>query len=138
MPTEARKFAGADWLIDVLASHGSPAPSALGVDVAEVLGNAFSGIYHIPSQALFHERTKWHDERYIEFVTGRSLSTYDFSELSDLVFGCIQRKIRLEVYGAARGYLKLTFMREPDPKRAFERCPDAATFVAKLMERTAP
>ena len=134
--TETVKFAGGDWLTENLKYQKAPAPSAFGCDVADVLGCAFCGIYHIREAALFHERTHWHDQNFIELVISNTLSTFDSTELTFLVLACIQRRIRVEVFGAANGYLRLTFMR-PNEGR-FMRHPEPAEFVAKVLALTTP
>lgn len=75
------KYAGADWVEGALRVKCSP----LGREVADVLGQAFLGIYHVSREA---KRVDWSDTRIIEFRYGRSLATYDADELTRLVVLC--------------------------------------------------
>lgn len=129
--------AGAEWLANSLRWKGRPAPSALGRDVAEILGLMVSGLYHLPDNALFHERTQWHSEHAITLVIRKTLSTFDFSELTDLVFACVQRNVRCEIGGRAPGYLELVFIRL-GPAVTLNRIPDPAEFLERVRLYTAP
>ena len=97
------KYAGSNWL-----SRRGRELSPLGVDVADILGQAWQGLYHIES-AVTHKRCKWNDERAIEVVVGQLLSTFDSGVLTILVFLCHEKAIRLEISGACQGYLRLRF-----------------------------
>lgn len=127
------KFAGADWL----KSCGKEL-SPLGVEVADVLGQVFRGIYHIDSEVL-HERCKWGDESRIEIVMPDSanggLSTYDFNNLTALVFLCHDRCIRLTIEGASPNRLRLLFhKREGRAGSIYERHPTLDEAVRDLRE----
>jgi hypothetical protein len=98
-------MSGAAWL----ESNGKVL-SALGADVAGILGNVFAGIYHIDREVL-HPRVKWDHERVIAVVIGGELATHDGDELARLVVLTAQRGIRLAISGRAPGYLRLQFTR---------------------------
>ena len=82
----------------------------LGEDVADILGRAFSGIYHIEREVL-HRRVKWESESCILITIRRELSTHDGDELMKLVVGCADRGIRFALRGAPPEYLRLQFTR---------------------------
>jgi len=103
------KFAGADWLREILAKRGIPL-SRLGSDVANMLGQAFCGIYHLNDSELFNKRTAWASETHIEMVVRRDLSTYNDSTLTILVLEAHRLGVRLCIEGAANNYLRLRFL----------------------------
>src|SRR6266404_2787116 len=82
--------------------------SPLGREVAEILGQVFLGIYHIEDE-IGQGKVDWSHKYGIEIGTWRTLSTYDFANLTWLVVLCHDRAIRLEI--GSRGYrrLKLIF-----------------------------
>lgn len=104
-----KKFAGADWLGKILEERGIKL-SRLGSDVADMLGQAFCGIYHLNNSELFNKRTAWASERHIEIVLRRDLSTYDDSTLTILVLEAHNRGVRMCIEGAANDYLRLRFL----------------------------
>ena len=102
---KALKYPGADWLF----RHGLKF-SPLGESVANILGQAWAGLYHLESE-VNHKRCQWDNERTIEIVVGGPLSTFDSGKLTTLVFLCHEQSIRLEISGASSGYLRLRFHR---------------------------
>jgi hypothetical protein len=95
--------------------------SAFGERVADLLGYVFKGLYHANREA---QKTDWSDDTNITFTTRQTLSTYDFSDLTQLVVLCHDQKIRLEIQGAAPGYLRLHFSRRDKREGQFhERHP---------------
>lgn len=99
MPT---KYAGADWVKGALKKEMSP----LGERVADLLGQAFLGIYHI-SYSL--KKVNWADPWLIEFNYYGRLCTYDCDELTRLVVLSFDMMVRIEIAGVGPGYLKLRF-----------------------------
>src|SRR5688572_11573967 len=98
------KFSGADWL----RSCGREL-SPFGVEVADILGQVYRGIYHVSSRVL-HERTDWRDPSRIEVVVSDSgMSTHDFNHLTALVILCHDRCVRFSIEGCARNWLRLVF-----------------------------
>src|SRR3954468_17034735 len=101
------KYAGADWL----KSCGREL-SPFGVEVADILGQVYRGIYHVNGEVL-HERCKWANDNRIEVVINDSmsggLSTYDFNNLTALVILCHDRCVRLTIEAASYKYLRLLF-----------------------------
>jgi hypothetical protein len=96
------KFAGADWL----QSHWDEALSSFHTEVANILGQVFTGIYHI-DHAL--KRELWRDH-YVEVrLDGNRLATYDFSDLTTLVVLCHDRCIRLSVDPCTPKSIRLLF-----------------------------
>lgn len=84
---------GSEWLVRNLELYGKPPASELGLKVADIIGWAFGGIYHV-SQVW---NNRWHDPHCIIVKVRQSLSTYDTSELMRLVTLCGDAEIRLEI-----------------------------------------
>ena len=103
------KYAGADWLQDSANRTLSP----LGKEVADILGQVFSGIYHIDT-AVLSKKVDWSNKAYIELSIRDELATFDFGLLTKLVLCCHARKIRLSISGANYRYLKLLFLKSPN------------------------
>jgi len=111
------RFAGADWVKKNLKRELSP----LGVKVADVLGEVFRGIYHLPDGPLL--RAKWDDAFCIDISVRDGLATYDFDELTRLVFACHDACIRCEICSSAPRYLKLRFHNRKRNASVYERHP---------------
>jgi hypothetical protein len=107
------EYSGSDWLKRNLSyganrEMGQNEISQLGMDVADLLGELFYGIYHIESRQL--NRVDWSDPRCISISIGwRSWSTIDDSTLTRLVFLAHHRAIRVNVDASTHRYIKLLF-----------------------------
>lgn len=88
-------YRGADWLKMQLSYKGRT-PSSFGEQLADLLGNLFKGIYHIDEYVL-RKSVKWEDDQFIQMPLGRELSTWDSSDLTELVLRCHAEGIRLEI-----------------------------------------
>lgn len=104
-------YAGADWLSENLRFTGRRPVSDIGERVAEVLGYAYHGIYHLPSSALFHERTRWDDDLRVWIVLPGQMANRDVDTLSRLMAACAALGVRVGIEGAANGYVRLRFCR---------------------------
>lgn len=105
------KYAGAGWLKRNLA-YVKPdmVVSELGEKVADILGQVFSGIYHIEDRSLF--KVDWSRNHSIQItLMDNGFATYDAGCLTHLVLLAHLCNIRVAVTAATHGYLKLTFMR---------------------------
>jgi hypothetical protein len=98
-----KHYAGADWL----KHNKKPGEvSNFGCQVADLLGYVFEGIYHIDDEVL---RADFSGEHRVHVVIRKSVSTYDFSELTRLVFLAHWMAIRLEIAPASPRHLRLKF-----------------------------
>lgn len=98
-------YAGADWL---QKSLGIKNISPLGKSVADLLGELFAGIYHIDTSRL--RAVDWSNNDYILislYVSG--FSTFDYDNLTRLVFLAHHLAIRVEVRPCNFQYLRLLF-----------------------------
>lgn len=95
--------AGSDWVRESLKKELSP----LGIKAADVLGEAFQGIYHLPMHSL--NKADWNNNHWIEINIFGSLSTFDSSILTKLVFLAHWFCVRFEIEAASYRYLKLIF-----------------------------
>ena len=102
----AKEHMGADWVERNTGQKLSP----LGRDVAELLGAAYAGIYHIPGRAV--HKTDWTNNLWIEIVVlAGEFATFDGSLLTRLVILAHEFCIRMEIEPANPYYLRLFFHR---------------------------
>ena len=100
-------YAGAEWLERQLEYDGKKV-SDFGRKVADLLGDAFGGIYHI-DEFLFKKKVDWSNTWHIQISYNRDLATFDFNTLTRLVVLCHDRCIRMNIKPASPGYLYLQF-----------------------------
>lgn len=106
-------------------------PSPFGARVAELLGYLLRGLHHLPHQ----KKTDWTDSRYIRVSLYGSFDTYDFDQLTRLVFLAHALCIRVEVSGGSFKYLHLSFSRRTNRDGSmYERHPTIETALAKFRE----
>jgi hypothetical protein len=99
-------YAGADWLA---RQNRELEISKLGRDVADILGQVYYGLYHLNNTTLFNEkRTDWaNDSTIIVVVPGRLQMT----GIDTLITRCTERRVYVEIEGAAHNYMRLRFYR---------------------------
>jgi hypothetical protein len=99
------KHSGADWMAkqDCFKS-----PSALGVKVADILGQVYLGIYHI-SDSVTSKKVDWQNDSDISVTISSELATFDGADLTFLILCCVQAGVPVEVSGASKSYMKLRF-----------------------------
>ena len=121
------KYAGADWL----ELHNVKL-SVFGRDVADVLGQAFLGIYHVDREVQ-RKNVDWSDPNRVAITLDRPLSTFDGRELTALVMLAHDRAIRLEVSGCGPHRVQLSFSRRGRRTgNMYERHPTLEAHVAAL------
>lgn len=81
-------------------------PSQVGIQVAELL-STWHGLHHFDSREM--ERVEWSNPRFIQVRWAGSLSTFDFNELTRLVFLAHDRCIRVEIKPGSNRFLTLLF-----------------------------
>lgn len=109
-------YAGADWLkrqLDALhrmnpKKNPEVTISELGVRVADFLGEWKRGIYHIEQDRLY--KADWTNNHHIQVtIWCTDLATYDFDDLTRLVFLAHEMALRVQLEPATHHYLRLTF-----------------------------
>lgn len=135
--SERGRFAGAEWLKKMLPLVKKPAPSLFGEAVADILGGAFLGLYHLEENVLF--KADWTHADRITVTISRELATYDGFELSGLVVLCHDAHVRLAIHGCGPGYLRLLFhRREREGDGAvWHRHPTLEGHAASIREKVA-
>jgi len=122
--------AGAEWVKSALKVADI---SPLGVEVADLLGDVFDGIYHIEGRAL--GRVDWSDS-YCIVITLRakgSWATYDFDLLTRLVVLSHDRMIRVSIDPCNFTHFKLMFHKRLTREGCmFERMPTLEDHVAQI------
>lgn len=107
--------------------------SSLGESVADLLGDVFKGIYHLPDTAL--NKVKWDNDYCIEFTYYGSLETVDFNLLTILVVLAHDRMIRVSIRGIGPGYMRLQFhQRNARTGSMSERYPTIETHIEQIRE----
>ncbi len=96
-----RHYAGSDWLKPEYV--GRDELSDFEKRVADLLGELARGIYHISDEV---EKGKWSDWM-VEIRFGGSLSTFDFNDLTRLVFLAHDYCIRVEISPRANRYFTI-------------------------------
>lgn len=108
-----------------------PAPeklSPLQAKVMDILGMVCGGIYNAP---ISWDKTDWKAGNGM-FVTLRDdrFATFDFYELTALVFLCHEARIRCEIRAKARGYFEIGFWPRSHEGGMAERHPNLDEAVA--------
>jgi hypothetical protein len=129
---EREKFAGADWIHQIYECNvrdieklrlkpGRQAEkqrlrveeqahrlnmSEFGRRIADIVGQWQRGIYHLEGPVM---RADWSQKFRIELTVHGSFSTYDGSELTELVMFAHRENIRIEIRALARGYFRVAF-----------------------------
>ena len=102
------KYSGSEWLKRSLDYRHQKHLSKFGEKVADVLGQAYLGIYHI-DKAVLSKKAVWDQEWYVEFPIYGSLSTFDDDILTRLIVLCHDQMIRFEISPCNMQYLKFMF-----------------------------
>ena len=130
-----KEHSGAEWLI----RNGSANPtiakiSPLGIRVADFLGYLYAGIYHISAEAL-HKRVDWSSTYMIEVtVQDAGMATFDFDQLTKLVFLAHHFCLRVSIHAAAPKYIRLRFHQRKRDGNFFERHPTLAMAVDQFRQ----
>jgi hypothetical protein len=80
--------------------------SSLGENVARLLNVLYQGIYHIDSEC---KKVDWSNDHHIEIVLRGCWATYDFDNLTRLVFLAHDYALRVQMEARANGYIRLMF-----------------------------
>lgn len=94
--------------------------SEIGEDVARLLNDWVSGIYHIQRAA---SKVDWKNPYWIEINLRGSLSTFDFDDLTRLVFLAHDYAMRVEIDPRRNGIYKLLFHRRVREGSLYQRHP---------------
>ena len=86
------KYAGADWIEKTFKISKM---SQLGKEVADLLGDLFFGIYHLPSVAL--RKVDWGNDLCIRITLSTSMATFDGDKLTRLVVLSHDRMLRVDL-----------------------------------------
>lgn len=98
------KYAGSNWIHSNLKTELSP----FGEKVADLLGQMYLGIYHLPVRQL--QKVNWTNPTQIAItVDDGDFATFDGNLLTRFVFLCHKHFIRGEISSSNHGHLTLTF-----------------------------
>ncbi len=123
-------YAGADWIQSALKRELSP----LGEAVADLLGDVFTGIYHLDAKQL--AKVEWDDNQSITVrLYYQSLSTFDDENLTRLVVFAHDRMVRVSISAVAPKLLELMFhQRHTRTGGVWERMPTMETHLAAIRK----
>lgn len=108
------KYKGAEWLAAQFAAIAKMRGGAErqisehGRRVADLLGELLFGLYHLNKTSLY--KAEWHNNHYIQVTMRGELSTWDYNNLTRIVFLAHAFGMRVGIEGAANGYLRLRFI----------------------------
>lgn len=122
------KYSGADWV----ALKGKEM-SEFGRLIADILGQAYQGIYHIDREAL---RADWSQPSYITInLTSGQLATYDLDHLTTLVVLCHDHAVRMEIQSSSPHRVKVGFSKRQREGQIYYRHPTIEDAVANVRAK---
>lgn len=129
----SEKYSGSEWLESAYKHMPEKTMSPFGKEVADILGQAFKGIYHISRDAL---RADFSEDGYVSLTISafRDWSTYDGELLTVLVVLCHEACIRMQIEPAGPRYLRLRFHKRQRTGGLMERMPTIEDHVKSIKE----
>lgn len=95
--------------------------------VVDILGIVGGGIYNAP---INHNKINWNYSGGVTVVwNGRDLATFDFDELSKLVFLCHAARIRCSICGCGPRMIRMSFWQRTPAGDIAQRHPNIAEAV---------
>jgi len=85
------RFAGSDWVKESLKRP----MSSIGILAADILGEAYQGIYHLPHGSL--RATDWNDPHWCKVWVYDDIATWDGNALTTLVILAHDKCVRLAI-----------------------------------------
>lgn len=125
------KYAGKGWLKAIGVSETSD----LGGEVADLLGDAFMGIYHLSYTSL--KKVNWKAPCYVAVTIRGELATFDTNTLTILLVLCHDRCLRMAIEGTGPNYLRVSFTKRQRDGQQWARHPtleDAASMIRNHYE----
>lgn len=122
------KYAGADWVEAATKQKLSP----VGRAAADLLGDVFLGIYHLPMRSL--QKVEWQNPSFIEITIDCGLSTYDDDLLTRIVLLAHDRVLRVHVRGVANGYMRMMISQRRREGDLYNRHPAMEEHIKTLRE----
>jgi hypothetical protein len=127
------KYSGADWIRENWSRDGRQM-SELGEHVANILGQAYLGIYHIENEVL-NNRVDWSNTFFIRVVIRGGLYSFDDDVLTRLIVLCHDQMIRLGINSCAPRCLGLIFhQRTSRVGRIEHRMPTMEDHISLIRE----
>lgn len=108
--------------------------SEIGEDAARLLNDLYLGIYHIDREC---RRVDWSNKYYIEITVRNCWSTYDFDNLTRLVFLAHDYALRVELIPRGFGYTRILFHRRQREGNLYQRHPTIEDALANWRKNHA-
>jgi hypothetical protein len=128
--TNPNHHKGAEWVQANVRILKGREMSPLGIQVADLLGYLFQGIYHLKNL----HKVAWDREHEIAVNIPCTLSTYDDLLLTRLVFLSHHMALRCDVQAASHGTLRLCFHPRKRGGGFWERHPTLSEAVTRFNE----
>lgn len=126
------KHQGSAWVVESMICP-EEVLSPLGKTVADLLGDLFHGLYHLPIKHL--RRVNWQSPYYIRIpVKPSAFSTYDFDRLTEFVFLCHEYCVRGAIAPCNGQYVYLEFTPRQREGRFSERHPTLSEAVCQFLK----
>lgn len=126
-----RRYTGVEGLKYIVEHELSPFER----DAADLLGEAFGGLYHMDPDEL--RRGEW-SERMVKVGARTDLSTFDFNMLTRLVLLAHERCVRLSIIAASKGRVFIVLHPRSRTGDSVERHPNIEEAIAKHAEHFGP
>lgn len=139
----AMQYAGSEWLERHLAAMHEAAASRprgrcnaskivtpLGRDVADAIGFAWRGIYHLPPSSI--NRAPWHHPLLVRVTVLDQISTYDADTLTRLMVACFDLRLRLEICSAGPRMIGIAMSPRTRSGMICESIPHLDDFVRQI------
>jgi hypothetical protein len=102
--------------------------------VVDILGIVGCGIYNAP---INHDKIDWDWGGGVSVIWGREMATWDFNQLTTLVLLAHAARIRVQIEGLSKGYLRVSFWQRQAEGEISRRHPSMAE-VVKAFEDSLP
>jgi len=121
-------MSGSTWIKESFKKEMSP----LGEKVADMLGILYGGIYHLDRKSLGN--VEWDNGHHIVIKIKKSFATYDFNDLTNLVFLAHWYAIRVEISPCNFQFIELIFHQRGRTGSIFNRHPTIDEAVKRFKD----
>jgi hypothetical protein len=125
------KYSGSEWI--ARQKYGAQM-SPLGGAAADLLGDIYLGIYHLPSARL--AKVDWTAAKLVSITLCATMATYDDDLLTRIVTLSHDRMLRVEIQAARPSYLKLMISQRTtrEPGQCWEHMPTLEAHISALRK----
>ena len=121
------EYAGSDWL---KSCYPDVEVSPLGERAADFLGLLFLGLYHLGNKRV--RQTDWSRPDFFEIKLEKQLATYDFNELTRIVFLSHEMLLRVSIENTRGGLRMMLHSRKNESAHRWEQMPTIDEHIERL------